>query len=336
MVPARQPVDVIDKGVPLKAAQFVVINFPSLLGNQCVWIDDENGSTAIPHAKLENENWCIEMTGVPRFHTIVDSLRSEGSFGFTYNGAITRPDGTDFSVEDVKALLEALRLFLSFARGGYCSLALVEGKDENGDQSWVRWGSHNVAVMGSENSWLRTLGGDDILAELFPRFLSLLESGRGWRDTVARTIDWYLQSNESPPYVGLILTQAALERLSYQVLGRKRPQRMIEKGLEELQGMESSISIPPSCTELRSVGQWQSGPHALCDLRNDLVHPEQSLAGLSDLVYHEAWNLGQWYIEMMLLNKLGYRGSYRNRLASWNRRDEAIPHVPWVSHLPQS
>ena len=56
-----------------------------------------------------------------------DAKRDRG-YGITYNGIITRTDGVDFSIEKVETLLEALRMFLSFVRGNYCSLALVEGK----------------------------------------------------------------------------------------------------------------------------------------------------------------------------------------------------------------
>ncbi len=269
---------------------------------------------------------------MPEIHAMVNVLKRDRSFGFTYNGTITRSDGADISVDEVTVLLETLRLFLSFARGGYCSLALVEGKDEHGAQSWVRWGSHDVSELGNGHSWLMRVGGDDILTGLFPKFCDLLGSKNGWRDTIARTIDWYLRSNESPPYVGLLLTQAALERLSCQILGGERPRKFIEKALKKLPGLGDSIPVPSSCQELLGLGKWQSAPHALVDLRNDLVHPEETLTGVSDLVYHEAWNLGQWYIEMMLLNLLGYQGSYRNRLGSWRQGASPIPEVPWLTH----
>ena len=195
----------------------------------------------------------------------------------------------------------------------------------------MRWGVHRVSELSNGCSWLRTAGGDDILSGLFPKFFGLLESKSGWKETAVRAIEWYLESNESPPHVGLILTQAALERLSYEALGRKRyGKKDIEKALKDIPGMESFISIPSGSKELVSLAKWQSAPHALADLRNDLVHPESSLAGVSTLVYHEAWNLGQWYIEMMLLNKLGYQGPYVNRLASRYQAGDAILTVPWI------
>ena len=334
LIPARQPLDVIDKGVPLRSVQFSVLNLPELYGNKSLWVSDGRGSTAIPHAKFETANWCIEITGVPEISTIVKSLRREKGFGLTYNGIIASSDGADFPVEEVRAPLEALRMFLSFARGGYCGLALVEGKDQYGEQAWVRWGAHWVSELDNRSSWLERVGGDDILSGLFPKFLCLFESKNGWKDTTVRTIDWYLQSNESPPHVGLILTLAALERLSFQVLERERDRKrreptgkFIEKALVKL---NIEPNLPNSCEKLRQVKNWKHGPHAVVEIRNDLIHPNLTLAGVSDHAIHEAWNLGQWYIEMMLLRKLEYQGSYVNRLAGWREHDQTVLPVPWV------
>ena len=97
----------------------------------------------------------------------------------------------------------------------------------------------------------------------------------------------------------------------------------IEKALKEL-GLDPSI--PGNCNELLKFPKtWAHGPHAIVELRNDLVHPKPNLGYISPYVHHEAWNLGQWYVEMILLKKLGYEGSYVNRLSSWDERDQAVP-----------
>ena len=332
LVPVRQPVDVIDKSLPIGKVNFGILNFPEVYGNQSLWVSDGQGSTAIPHARLDVSDWCVEITGVSNISDVAKTLRQDRGYGLTYTGVITHRGGADFSVDEAKALLESLRVFLSFTRGGYCSLALITGKDKYGSNSWVRWGSHQVSDLDNGHSWSMTVGGDDILSGLFPKFWSLIELKNGWRDTIIRTIDWYLRSNESPPYVGIILTQAALERLSSAVLdGKRYGSKTVEKALKKLPGMESCLPIPDSCEELRRLGNGRTGPHVLADIRNDLVHPKESLEGVSDLVHHEAWSLGQWYIEMMLLNKLGYQGDFKNRLARWHQRNQAILSVPWVS-----
>ena len=335
LIPARQPVNVIDKGAPLRLLHFSILNFPEFDGNQMKSSIDEGVFTAIPHTKIETPDWCVEVTGVQNISDVVKTLKREKGYGVTYNGVITRSDRADFTVGEVETLLTALRTFFSFARGTSCSLALVEGKDQYSQQSWVRWGAHHVAPWNNRKSWFRQHGGDDILSKLFPRFWCLFESGDEWKRTILRTIDWYLLSNESATHTGIILTQAALERLSYQILGRRKESgepagKFIRNALEEL---SLEPQIPPSCPKLKNLQQansWNDGPHALVAIRNDLVHPNVKLGDISHYAHHDAWNLGQWYIEMVLLRKLGYQGSYVNRLASWHKEVEAILPVPWT------
>ena len=340
LVPSRQPVDVFDKGLPLRRVDFGILNFPELLGNQSLWSSEGRTGTAIPHAKLETSSWCVEITGVSDISDVVKTLKQDGGYGLTYNGVVTRSHGADFSVKDVQPLLTALRVFLSFARGTSCSLALVEGQDQYKEASWLRWGAHHVESWKKERSWLRLLNGADILSELFPKFWCLLlEGGEKGKDAILRAIDWYLQSNVSAPYVGLLLTQAALERLSHQILKnwqvRLLKDRKETSGAgkiigEALQCLDLGSDLPQDCKELSKLKRWESGPHAIVAIRNDLIHPKEKFSSVSDYAHHEAWNLGQWYIEMILLRMLDYQGSYANRLAGWH-----IASVPWAQE-PQN
>ena len=333
LIPARQPVDVIDRGLPIRKVKFGILNFPAVLGNQSIWIEGDQGSNAVPHVKLDLSDWFVEIKGVSNLSDVEKSLKQDRGYGLTYTGVVTYRDGAEFSVNSVEKLLEALRIFLSFARGTFCSLALVEGLDQNGQQSWVRWGAHHVEPWRSINSWfLLELNGADILSELFPEFWDLFESNGGWRDTILRAVDWYSQSNISPPYIGIILTVATLERLSFQILERRRmggepTGDFIKEALDKLQ---IPFDTPINCEDLQKVKQWRHGPQAVVETRNDLVHPEQKLDTSPTYAVHQAWDLGQWYIEMMLLRKLKYQGSYLNRLAGWRESDQAILPVPWA------
>ena len=337
LIPARQPVTVIDNGVPLREVDFCVLNLPVVYGNQMKRSTDEGTSTAVPHIRIEASGWCVEMSGVQDIRNVVTILKRERGYGVTYKGRITRSATAGFTVEAVKPLLTALRTFLSFARGAWCSLALVRGKDQSGRQSWVRWGTHHVARWTNQRSWFGHHGGDDILSDLFPKFWRLFESDDEWQETIRRTIDWYLLSNESATHVGVILTQAALERLSHQILGRGKEGKepagaFIRKALEEL---HLELDIPSSCGGLKDLQQtcdWDDSLHALVAMRNDLVHPTAKLGDVSHYAHYEAWNLGQWYIEIVLLKELGYQGKYMNRLAS--PYNDLVPFEP-VLELPR-
>ena len=332
LIPRYLPSDVLDKNVRLKSVRFGILNFPRFSGNQDRWTETATDSIRTPHVKLEVSGWCVEITGIANLDEVLEELDRDRGYGFTHDGVITRMDGATFSVEEVDSLLEALRVFLSFVRGNYCSLALVEGEDELGERTWVRWGAHYVESWKPLRSWFLRMGGGDTLVYLFPKFVSLLEREDLPRGTIGHAIDWYLQSNDSATHVGIILTEAALERLSYYVLDRPRKtkEEPIGKYIENaLKKLELERNVPQACNEIRKLRNWHSGPHAITTIRNDLVHPQPSLNDVSLDVHHEAWNLGQWYVEMILLKELSYQGAYRNRLSDGDG-SRAIQPVPWT------
>lgn len=320
LLPQRQPVDVRDDGRPLSAVTFSLINFPQLLGNQS--IPSINGSimTSISHATLADSDWTVELTGVNNISEVCTTLQRDRGFGVTYTGRIIRTSGATFSVKRASVLLDALRMLLSFARGSACGVTLVEGQDEHGAQSWMRWGVHHVDSWRQSRSWFRGLNGADSLSELFPEHWRLFRDDRDWRSTMTRAIDWYLVSNTSPAYVGIVLTQAALEVLSHQELGRekKRGESTGKFVACATKGMGIDIRLGAGCEALDALARVgrlpANGLEAINSVRNDLVHAKQKLGELPNEVHHEAWNLGQWYIERMLLHKLHYQGSILNRL----------------------
>jgi hypothetical protein len=96
----------------------------------------------------------------------------------------------------------------------------------------------------------------------------------------------------------------------------------------------SSLRIPleipsdtPELSNLASSFKWVDAPHALTEIRNSLVHPEHKRRRQFDTVYYEAWNLGLWYLAMVLLAVCEYSGTYRNRLKK--RYVGQVEKVPW-------
>ena len=98
-----------------------------------------------------------------------------------------------------------------------------------------------------------------------------------------------------------------------------RPLRIGGFGLRNMGISEAALRISPeSCPELAMLGRkhsWKHGPHALVELRNNIVHPEDKYVNMSQRAYYEAWNLAQWYLELTLLKLCGYEGSHGNRLS---------------------
>ena len=332
LMPARQPVDVLDTGQPLRRVDFGVLNFPVAHGAQITVGPD--GATFLPHAQIEANGWRVELTGVPEIREVVEDLKRTSGYGITYSGTLGRADGASFEAQEAAELLDVLRTFLSFARGAACGITLVEGEDTNGQQSWVRWGAHHTEPWERQASWFREPDGADVLSLLFPRFNAQVEEDEGRRRSLFRAIDWYTQSNVTAPYIGIILTLASLERLAVLKLGRPKKNPNEPTGEFIRAALEQSsipLQIPAACAALAEAGvDWKHGPQAVNGIRNDLVHSTERLARVNDYVIHEAWNLGQWYAEMMVLNMLDYHGDHMNRLARWDDYDQYVLPVPWA------
>ena len=329
LVPVTQPCVVLDTERPLRSVELSILNFPQFFGQQDQWIEVNEKNHRRGAARLQAGPWIVGVTAVPNLDEVRKTLKADGGCAVTHTGVITRSDGGTFCVKDVRVLLSGLRAFLSFARGASCGIANVEGRDRSGEQSWVRWGSQHVKAWDNRQSWLTRVDGGDVLTKVFPGFWKRFSEDATWRESIRRSIDWYLNSNESAMHVGIILTQAALERLSFQIL--ERPKKRKEppgKFIREAMGrLNLEAQIPPHCPELeelRRVNNWDNGPHALVEIRDDLVHPENRHGWISLSTNYEARNLGQWYIELMLLKLFDYQGSYRNRLT------QELETVPWA------
>ncbi len=332
LVPRRQPSTVLPTRKRLKSVQFSVLNFPEFFGGQDQVLKDHKGGVRrLGGAQLNAGHWRIEIIAVPNLKALTQELKKDGGYAITHTGTARRSDGT-FTVKDAERLLEGLRLFLSFARGAFCSLTLHTGLNRDGEKSWEQWGAHTVAPWGYTPSWFDTMNGQ-ILSEVFPGFWDRLNDPT-WDETIRTALYWYLRSNGHGRGAGvdggLILTQAALERLSYVQLGYS-PGRAADLIRQALGTMRIKTNIPRSCRKMRALARsngWRDGPHALTAVRNDLVHPRQKHGKALPGSYFEAWNLGQRYVELMLLRLFRHKGLHANRLTQkWRGQ---VVRVPWA------
>ncbi len=333
LVASVEPSTVLATRKKLRRVNFAILNFPEFFGGHDVALEDDDGGVCrLGATEIVTEDWQASVTSLPNLKDLVQSLKLEGGYSVTHVGSVHRADLRLFTVEEVSNLLEGLRLYLSFARGAFCSLTLQEGFDQNGDKAWEQWGSNSVAPWGYNPSWFDRMNGS-LLGEIFPGFWAMLNDP-AWEDAIRTALYWYLRSNSpgSGPGIdgGLILTQAALERLSFSQLSRTHSpvSRQITAALES---MSIPTNIPRSCRSLRTLARnhrWQNGPHAISEVRNELVHPRDKYGREISSAYYEAWNLGQRYIELMLLRLFGHRGLHANRLTQrW--RGEVV-RVPWA------
>ena len=324
LLPNRQPVTVVQTRESVQCVDFRVINYPSV-------------QRETHPVLLKCDKWLIELGPLPDVQEARKFLASEGGYALTHRGSIRRSDDNSFSVGEAERILRALHLLLSFARGGNCGLTLISGKDTDGHIVWQQWGSYSTFPWFSLTSWIdHRHDGEEALAGAWPGVLqSFQQSKTISEDRFRIALYWYLRSNEADsPYVGIVLTQAALERLAGEILKRtsqeKRGQRKTKDIIRAaLQHIGVNPEIPESCHELYELQRNEAdGPSTLVKMRNDLIHP-QMFEDVSLNAYMEAQNLGQWYVELFLLWLIGYDNEYANRLAYAYEGKWAMEPVPW-------
>ena len=85
---------------------------------------------------------------------------------------------------------------------------------------------------------------------------------------------------------------------------------------------------------LAAAEKGGDGPAAFTAVRNVLVHRNArraaQFASISSKCRREAWRLGQWYLELILLNLFGYTGNYSSRLVREGFRGDEVQRVPWA------
>lgn len=318
---------------------FHLFNFIDFSGTRRSSEQAESTMHAIDHVDLVCDDWTIELKSLLSTSETIKALKEEGGFKLTHIGSIKKSDGTLFTGKDATDCLQAVRFFLSFAKGGWSEPICSVGFDTSDNRVWESWSSPKEPWH-IPFAWFDARNGIQ-LATLFPGFMEKWRKS-DWGEALHEVIYWYLNANFSSRGIdaGIILTQAAIERLSFE-FAVKDKRLLTANGFKDLWASDkfrllfSSLGIPielskdtPKVEALSKKFNWLDSPHALTEIRNSLVHPEHKRRGQFNAAYYEAWNLGLWYLEMGVLAICGYSGSYGNRLKQ--RYVGQIETVPWV------
>lgn len=290
---------------------------------------------------LDNGEWMVSIQQEKSVAETVRMIGEDGVCRFTHAAELVRKDGAQFSTEDANRQLEVLRYFLAFLRGTWCDPVCAVGFDAEGSRTW-HYISEPRPHMAVASTWFDPYRPEDAAA-LFPMFHAKWCASDAWRECLREVIYWYVNSNSASGTPGIdasiLLTQAALERLSHQyaVVAHRlsSPDGFKSKMLasDKLRILLSSLQIPidsqPELTSIIKLGsKWLDGPHAFTEIRNSLVHPDaKDREKLTECIY-DAWRLGLWYLELSLLAVMGYDGTYGNRLRQ--RRYGQVEQVPWA------
>ena len=315
---------------------FHLFNFKDMIGTRRSAKAADGATAAL--VDLESEEWQIEIKSLPNTDDSFKYLDEVGGFSLTHIGCLKRKDESTFDGKSAWQALDVLRYFFSFSNGCWCAPICPVGFDHSENRVWECWSSPKDAWHFCY-SWFDRHHCEQLSA-LFPGFMTRWRH-ESWREALREVIYWYLNGNNSSRVIdaGIILTQAAIERLSFEYVVKDR--RLMEsEGFKKLNASDkyrllfSSLGIPidmpdalSGMAKLAKQRNWIDSPHALTEMRNSLVHPEHKNHAQFHDAYFEAWKLGLWYLELALLKICAYCGSYSNRLTA--KIVGQIEDVPW-------
>jgi len=331
------------KGTPtgLKNIGFQVVNFNDFF-TPGVYASPTFGFP--PHvAELQHGGWRIRLTAVPEFKEIFKSVGETGGYAFTHLGSVERADGSLFSAQDADAVLDALRRFLSFARGAASSLPVRWGAAADGSVVWEQWGGQPVDPWKGRDTWFDEQHGN-LLTELFDAF-ARTKADADLGPPFSLALHWYQSSNIRAGGMegAIILGLTALDLLGAMVVvdraklisDSKYDKLSANDKLARLLGvLKLTNAIPPKLTNLTvfaAVNAWSTASEALAEIRHGYVHSNrkrrQVVLSAVNLATFEAWQLSLWYQEVALLYLLGHQGEYRNRMTAESLGE--VDRVPW-------
>lgn len=313
-----------------------LFNFPKFRAGRAVHLTANSfGALLI----LESNQWRLSIQGLPDGATdrAWKQIEAEGGCYLTHVAKLERKDGAPFSVDEFEKQREMLASFLSFIKGRNYKLACSIGLDADGRALWQ--GLDHPPCDGNVHSWFSVEDGQQAEA-LFPLFVKRWYQSEEWKDCLRTAIHWYTQTTTDGGLprldAAIILAQAALERLAHHHLVVDR--RMISaSGLDQLRTSDrlrllfSSLSIPieigaatPDIQKAAQDFKWVDAPHAMTDIRNELVHPVSRKQVGTCIV--DAWNLSLWYLELSVLALCGHDDTYTSRLtAKYAFQSEKVP-----------
>lgn len=344
---------ILGDGQDLSYVIFHLTNFHPFLGS-CI----SAKSLGVKHIytgrlQMEAYGWTVTIDSLPNIDDIIKTIKSQRGYAITHVGKLERADKSAFPSDDANKFLEGLSYFLSFSRGFWIAPLLQVGHNIKDEKVWEKWKSYKLSPWRKDiESWFSDDANGENISRAFPGFWHCWNNDT-WKEPIRLAIHWYMESNAQAGAIqgSIVLQQAAFELLSWVLLVEDR--KIISPGsfnerkvsaAEKLRKLFSEIGIPSKIPEnFQELGEfskeeglnWEDGPHALTEIRNSIVHAghpkkRNKISKLPSLGKSQAWKLGLWYLELVLLYLFDYEGDYFSRVTE---KEES---VPWTKNRLQA
>lgn len=309
--------------------------------------DASSDSPRNARCKLSFDDWVITFDSVSGFNFGSDhKIEDQSGNAITHVGELVKQNDSSFTISNADNVLQLLYQWLSFCRGNWVAPMLSVGFDDSGQIVWKDWRQWNIRRCEHLPTWVNRDSAES-LEQSFPGFNARFKDST-WGGPIRRVLGWYVECNRRASGIeaSIILCQTALELLGWASLAQDR-KVLSQKGFQDLPAADKirllldsfqvPLSIPDDLVELSKLAKaynWSDGPECLVGIRNALVHPQPKnmlkLESVSSISFYETWNLGMWYLDLILLRLFDYRAVYRNRLKRECTYDEALELVPWA------
>lgn len=204
-----------------------------------------------------------------------------------------------------------------------------------------RWNVTRTESFTAARTWLDRVHASEAEA-LFPTFMVRFTDPY-WRGVLSHAIPYLVEAGR-PDTVerAIIMAQVLLEATSYSWLVEERRLRTDDEfedrtAAQNIRAMLVDMNVPVDIPRnLPALGTTRSrrgtpvdGPQALVIKRNDIIHRRRPGRPASYDPLIDAWRLGAWYSELVVLRLCGFNGRYRSRLND-NVWTGVVDPVPWT------
>lgn len=344
----------------LDRVTFHLADYPDITGRNVFFDEIQDGTTTTSlrwsEVVLEADGWQITLQPYKDNYSLRRKARRSQQVVLSGIGGIRRANGEQFKKKSVLPLLEALRIFLSFAFAEWSPPLLVVGSNKVAERSFQLWSNYDVAPRSHLSGWLDDRHGDH-LTQAFPGFMARWAS-ESWREPLELAVTWLIEaSRRSGGTEGAIaFGQIPLEMLAWLVFVEDKtivdPDEFDKlSAASKLQMLLSQcgvpFEVPTRLTALATVaaglkkktGKLPTGPNLVTKVRNSIIHPNERnrrmlsewekdyAVKISDIRW-ETRQLFKSYITLVLLQLIGYSDKYANHITP--RKLGELEYVPWA------
>lgn len=296
---------------------------------------------------LQLNDWNIIIDEQENTESLIHEVKNNIGYVITHVAEIRHSQNITFSLSQVETIIDSFWAFLSFSRGFRCGPILISGSLEN-KEMFQKWQIPSLSSWKSVWSWfpLNESLDQQEMSSLFQKIFTKSQDPL-WASPILQTVHWYVEANNNAGGIegSIVLTQTALEMLSWlytvedknsATINRKefKKKTASEKLRYLLEVLNIPTDIPTELCELNKLANdlKTDGPEIFVRLRNAIVHPKKIKRELIDKTSNktrrEAWTIGLWYLELVLLKICEYQGRYVRRYFNGNDIFEAISDIP--------